>query len=138
MNAHVRIENPAELIREFQRKEALFDKVCHDWAARSALGLASKQMAADHLQHLAEGWGLIEVYGQAEIQERMAEAFVWAERAPEDPPKPKYKTPRSTIDAFWYVVRLKDPAHLLRWLDEHPRDSAFLKKLLEDRCKTKS
>jgi hypothetical protein len=43
-------------------------------------------------------------------------------------PEP-YRTPQSTIDAFWYVERLDDPEHLARWLTDHPRDADFLLKL---------
>jgi hypothetical protein len=40
-----------------------------------------------------------------------------------------YRTPQSTIDAFWHVVRNYDEAYIRAWLDRHPRDCAFL---LED------
>jgi hypothetical protein len=40
-----------------------------------------------------------------------------------------YRTPQSTIDAFWYVVRLDDPDYLARWLADHPRDSSHLLKI---------
>ena len=42
-----------------------------------------------------------------------------------------YRTPQSTIDAFWYVASLDDPDYLKRWLAEHPRDVAALQKLWE-------
>jgi hypothetical protein len=42
---------------------------------------------------------------------------------------PRYRTPQSTIDAFWYVVRLDDPNYLKRWLAQHPRDVTTLQKL---------
>jgi hypothetical protein len=42
-----------------------------------------------------------------------------------------YRTPQSTIDAFWYVTRLDDPEYLKRWLSQHPRDVALLQKLWE-------
>jgi hypothetical protein len=42
-----------------------------------------------------------------------------------------YRTPQATIDAFWYVVGLCDPARLTAWLDRHPQDKPFLLKLLE-------
>jgi hypothetical protein len=40
-----------------------------------------------------------------------------------------YRAPQSTIDAFWYVVRLDDADYLKRWLAQHPRDVATLQKL---------
>jgi hypothetical protein len=44
-----------------------------------------------------------------------------------------YRTPQSTIDAFWYVVGLDDLARLAAWLDDHPRDKPTLLKLLESK-----
>lgn len=46
------------------------------------------------------------------------------------PPKP-YRTPQSTIKAFWYVAGLDDPDYLKRWLAQHPLDVTFLQKLWE-------
>jgi hypothetical protein len=45
-------------------------------------------------------------------------------------PEP-YRTPQSTIDAFWYVVGLRDPERFKAWLRDHPEDAPFLLKLLE-------
>jgi hypothetical protein len=45
-------------------------------------------------------------------------------------PRP-YHTPRSTVDAFWYVVSLADPARLAAWLDDHSQDAPFLLRLME-------
>jgi hypothetical protein len=42
-----------------------------------------------------------------------------------------YRTPQSTIDAFWYVVGLCNPERLKAWLGDHPQDASFLLKLLE-------
>jgi hypothetical protein len=42
-----------------------------------------------------------------------------------------YRTPQSTIDAFWYVANLNDADYLKRWLAEHPRDVTALQKLWE-------
>jgi hypothetical protein len=44
-----------------------------------------------------------------------------------------YRTPQSTIDAFWYVVGLCNPERLTAWLDDHPQDASFLLKLLESK-----
>jgi hypothetical protein len=41
--------------------------------------------------------------------------------------KPPYRTPQATIDAFWYVVRLRDPKRLQKWLNNHPEDAPFLR-----------
>jgi hypothetical protein len=46
-------------------------------------------------------------------------------------PRPRpYQTPASTIDAFWYLVRLNEPARLKAWLLDHPHDVRFLEELL--------
>jgi hypothetical protein len=51
-----------------------------------------------------------------------------------EPPNPRpYRTPRGTIQAFWYVVNLADEAKLTAWLDAHPKDEKFLLKLLEQK-----
>jgi hypothetical protein len=47
--------------------------------------------------------------------------------------RPKeYRPAQSTIDAFWYLVRLKEPDRLAAWLDDHPREKSYLLKLLEN------
>jgi hypothetical protein len=53
-----------------------------------------------------------------------------AVETPRAAPQP-YRTPQSTIDAFWYVVRLDDPDYLTRWLERHPLDASALCKLWE-------
>ena len=42
-----------------------------------------------------------------------------------------YRTPQATVDAFWSVINLCDPAYLKTWLQGHPRDARHLLKLLE-------
>jgi hypothetical protein len=58
----------------------------------------------------------------------------------EAPPKPKtgsdkepvfYRTPESTVAAFWYVVGECKPERLKAWLANHPQDRPYLLKLLE-------
>jgi hypothetical protein len=44
-----------------------------------------------------------------------------------------YRTPRATVDAFWYMARQDDVAEMDAWLADHPKDAAFLLKLLEGR-----
>lgn len=46
---------------------------------------------------------------------------------------PQYRTPRSTVEAFLYVVRLDDPEYLARWLAGHKRDAARLLKIWKAR-----
>jgi hypothetical protein len=52
-----------------------------------------------------------------------------SKRVPTD--KPPYRTPQSTIDAFWYVVGRRDQERFKAWLADHPQDAPFLLKLLE-------
>jgi hypothetical protein len=47
-------------------------------------------------------------------------------------PRP-YRTPQSTIDAFWHLVQLNDPARLKAWLQDRPRDRQTLRDLYEER-----
>jgi hypothetical protein len=47
-------------------------------------------------------------------------------------PRP-YRTAESTVDAFWYLVRLNDPDRLEAWLADHPMDAAYLYELLQVR-----
>jgi len=47
-------------------------------------------------------------------------------------PRP-YRTPQSTIDAFWYLVQLNDPARLKAWLQDRPQDQQTLRRLYEER-----
>ncbi|MCA1546314.1 hypothetical protein I6F36_05785 [Bradyrhizobium sp. BRP19] len=44
-----------------------------------------------------------------------------------------YRTPQATVDAFFYVVRNETPARLTAWLNDHPRDAAYLHKIWKDR-----
>ena len=44
----------------------------------------------------------------------------------------RHRTPQSTIDAFWYLVRLNDPDRLKAWLEARPQDQKTLIALYED------
>jgi hypothetical protein len=48
-------------------------------------------------------------------------------------PQRPYRTAASTIDAFWYLVGLRDPERLKTWLADHPQDAPTLHKLLENK-----
>lgn len=50
--------------------------------------------------------------------------------APPRAPEPFHPL-QVTVDAFWFVVSLKDTDKLSAWLRDHPRDTSFLLKLLE-------
>jgi hypothetical protein len=48
--------------------------------------------------------------------------------------KPRqYRTSASTIDAFWYLVRLNDVDRLEAWLADRPKDAPFLYQLWKAR-----
>jgi hypothetical protein len=49
------------------------------------------------------------------------------------PIRQHYRTPQATVDAFWYVVSLCKPEYLKAWLADHPRDTPYLLKLLENK-----
>ena len=42
---------------------------------------------------------------------------------------PQYRTPQSTLDAFWLVARNHDADYLAAWLASHPQDRPHLFKL---------
>src|SRR3984893_15426030 len=65
--------------------------------------------------------------GEPPPTERVRNSDIGARSAPASRP---HRTPQATIDAFWYVVSLKDPDRLSAWLRDHPRDTARLLKLL--------
>lgn len=90
--------------------------------------IALEELTLPELERRAELIRQIEV---AEIFARL-EAMDNPERRPPPRAVPKpYQTPQSTIDAFWYVCRLGDADHLMRWLEQHPRDAARLQKIWE-------
>jgi hypothetical protein len=45
-----------------------------------------------------------------------------------------YCTPKSTIDAFFYVAALGDADRLLRWLKQHAQDAPYLRKIANARA----
>jgi hypothetical protein len=47
----------------------------------------------------------------------------------------EYRTPQSTIDAFFGWIVRQDEAYQRRWLAEHPKDEAYLRKLLAEKSK---
>jgi hypothetical protein len=47
-------------------------------------------------------------------------------------PRP-YRTAESTVDAFWYLVKLNEPDRLKTWLAARPLDAPTLLKLWKAR-----
>lgn len=118
-----------------------FRECCTDHAWFLDIGIIELPIAADNLQWLAERWGLIDLHGQDAIQAEMAFAFtVPNEEIPlaplSEPPRQAYRTPQSTIDAFWYVVRLDDADYLARWLSDHLLDASQLHETWKRKCPT--
>lgn len=106
-------------------------------------GILALPVAVDNLQWLAERWGLVDLCGQDEIQRELAAAFnigvtetpisTWVDENPKLASAPP-RTPRSVLDAFWYVVRAETPNYLANWLADHPRDKAHLHAIWERKC----
>jgi hypothetical protein len=118
----------------------VFTARCEARALLFANGEMSLRDAVDELQNAAVGHGLIDLIGQDAVQAIMGAAFA-AVRLPVGPVMPEpdevmtsgYRTPKSTIDAFWYVVGLNNPDRLKAWLRQHPGDAPTLLKLLESK-----
>jgi hypothetical protein len=76
-----------------------------------------------------------ELRRQEDVAEIMArwearDALATCEPLPPREPEP-YCPAASTVDAFWYVVGLRDPEWFKAWLAERPKDAPLLLKLLE-------
>lgn len=57
-------------------------------------------------------------------------------RPDEFPQRQAYRTPQSTIDAFWVVARAGSANHLAAWLRARPADAPHLHKLWGQKCAT--
>jgi hypothetical protein len=104
----------------------------------------------DNLQHFAKRTGLVKMIGQDAVQaiideelrpvrDRVAAGeskrgdILEEDQAQQD----GHKTAQSTVDAFFYLVRLGDSARLKCWLDDHPLDREHLQRLLrEKQCRS--
>lgn len=138
MNAPINIYNPqltlavATAIAEAPFNE--LERQSAELALMAACGSLSKQDAVDIAYSAARkaiGAGTWYWFDVDVIQEIIASGFELPEAGPYRPKPQPYRTPQSTIDAFWYVVSLCDPERLNAWLDDHPQDAPFLLKLLE-------
>jgi hypothetical protein len=143
MNAPIRIAEadpltPDSLLekREFLGNIEDFLECCADQAWFLDLGIIELAVAADNLQFLADRWGLIDLQGQDAIQAEMASALTVVHEdiplVPLPAPPPRiYRTPQSTVDAFFFVLRKGDADYLSRWLVGHPLDAPHLLKIWE-------
>jgi hypothetical protein len=82
---------------------------------------------------------LLELERRAELRRQEEVATILARmdamNGPYECPSPRkpapYRPAQSTIDAFWYVVSLRDPERFKAWLADRPQDMPFLLELLE-------
>jgi hypothetical protein len=91
------------------------------------------QSAADDIAEIAELERLAELRAQEEVAAMVARMEAMdgpAELLPARKGEP-YRTAASTIDAFWYVVGLRDQERFKAWLADRPQDAPFLLKLME-------
>jgi hypothetical protein len=100
----------------------------------------------DPLQDFAERTKLVHAIGQDAVQEILSDAFApyrlaelaEPEQAPlvpePEPSKRTYRTPPSTVDAFFGWIIRQDEETQIRWLAKHPQDSRYLQSLLEAKC----
>lgn len=94
---------------------------CHD--------LPLDELTLPELERRAE---LIRQIDVAEIFARLEAMDDPSKRSQPVPAKPPpYRPAQSTIDAFWYVVRLDDVGRLKAWLADHPKDAPLLLAMLE-------
>ncbi|WP_407160158.1 hypothetical protein [Bradyrhizobium sp. STM 3557] len=101
-----------------------------------ARGWIDWHRAIDTCEWIRERWGISDVDAAQAV---MADVFGPLRPQPEiDPddiplvpesPRRAYQTPRSTLDAFWYVVRTESTDGIADWLARHPRDAVHLHKL---------
>jgi hypothetical protein len=92
--------------------------------------LSPDDLTLEELERRAELIRQIEV---DEIFARLDAMDNFSKRRPA-PREPKpYRTPQSTVDAFWYVVRQGNTAQLESWLANHPCDAGYLVKRLQEK-----
>lgn len=89
--------------------------------------LSPDKMTLDELERRAELRRQEEV---AALLARMDAMDGPAEIPPAGEP-PAYRPAASTVDAFWFVVGLRDPERFKVWLGDRPKDTPFLLQLLE-------
>ncbi|MET3299689.1 hypothetical protein [Bradyrhizobium diazoefficiens] len=87
---------------------------------------ATEDASSDYAARLVRDWEMAD----------SRDAWRWT-GAPRPPAAPEtkqagvYKPAASTVEAFFYVVRLGDPAYLAAWLASHPTDAPHLIRLYE-------
>ena len=56
-------------------------------------------------------------------------------KKPNEQPEKEYRVPKSTVDAYFGWIVRQDAETQARWLAEHPKDEAYLRKLLREKSK---
>jgi hypothetical protein len=103
---------------------------CLDWLPDDLTTLELERRAV--LIEREEVRAMVELWERADPRDAWRHTGEHPPRSTEPVPQARsYGTPQSTVDAFWYVVALKDTDKLSAWLRDHPRDTLFLLKLLE-------
>lgn len=128
----VAVDNLQTLAERWGLVDELGQDAVQDEMSRAFAFLDEPQLQTDYAARIVRQWEM------ADPRDRWS----WTGEAPPPPqpevPKPSYRTPQSTIDAFLYVVRLDDSDYLANWLSEHPRDIPHLQKLWGRKCMTAS
>jgi hypothetical protein len=93
--------------------------------------LSPDEMTLDELERRAE------LRRQEEVAAIIArweaqDALAPCEPLPPREPEP-YRPAQSTVDAFWFVVGLRDPQRFKAWLADRPKDTPFLLQILESK-----
>jgi hypothetical protein len=93
--------------------------------------LSADEMTLPELERRAElrrQEEIAAIIARWEAQDALAPCEPLAPREPEP-----YRPAGSTIDAFWFVVGLRNPERFKTWLADRPKDAPFLLQLLENK-----
>jgi hypothetical protein len=103
--------------------------------------IASKSHSSTVDRVYVRGWNAAIDFALEQLQIACDEPPQWfadsimshCDDAPSIAPEPakRYRTPQATIDAFKYLARQGDAAHLKAWLNDRRQDAPYLLSLLE-------
>ena len=127
MNAHVNVE--AQTAPAFKRPVML--RVLGDEVKQLDRWVTEDRLSPFEAEARLDAWNL-KAPPNWYRYEKYAATGVW-----EPPPvrEREYRTPQATVDAFFGWVVRQDEAYQRRWLAEHPKDEAYLRKLLREKSK---
>jgi hypothetical protein len=139
INGHLSLHEAVDELQAYAERSGLIDHIGQD-EAQAILSYAF--CAVDFLpqpEDTSDAADIMRRWEMADPRDRWRHTG----EAPPDigipiSPKPPYRTPQATIDAFWYVAGLDDPDYLKRWLAQHPRDAETLCKLWEGKNAVKA